>query len=126
MKSLSTYAKSVSTQDALMAALCAALLVATVAAPHVAFAQLPDFGNVMSTIKAQIQPIVKFLRYGLAVAAVMTGFFEAFKASKGGQAKGWLNAVLLFIVAGIAISPATFFSLLGMDQLQQSLTEWGM
>jgi hypothetical protein len=126
MKSITLFGKQIARRDAIFAALSLSALVLVALAPHIAMAQLPDFGAVTSNIKTKIKPVVIFVRYGVALAAVMVGFFEAFKASKGGQAKGWMNAVLLFIVAGIAIAPETFFTMLGMDSISTGLASWGL
>jgi hypothetical protein len=96
--------------------------------PEAAYAQLPDFGKAQTQVETLTKSIVGIIRYLLIGFCVVLGLWEAFKASKGGAGggKGWLTALLLFIVAGIAIAPAGFLRLIGLDGVAGELSKYGL
>jgi hypothetical protein len=99
--------------------------VALVLVPADVLAQLPNFTKAEEAMKATVKPLFQLLRYLLVGFCIVLGLWEAFKASRG-QAKGWFTAILLFIVAGIALGPAGFFNLIGMNQIAVKLVDYGL
>lgn len=88
-----------------------------------AYAQLPQFDSVSDALKERIGPIVTFVQWIIVIFCFVAGLWEAFKASRGGDNKGWLNALLLWIVGGVAAAPSQFLSLLGLKDLAAAVNE---
>lgn len=71
-----------------------------------------------------VSGIVEIIRYIVAISAVVMAMFEGFKASRGGGGKGWINVLMLLIVAAFALSPSTWVAMLGIDT--SGLRNWGL
>lgn len=95
----------------------AAVLTVLAFTPEFLYAQsrIIDTGGLANEVKYLLRPIIGLVRWLIIVGGIVAGFWEAFKASRGGQAKGWLTAILLWVVAAIAFAPSVFFGLLGLD-----------
>lgn len=108
---------------ALLGALGLALVALLVFSADPAFAQLPDFNQVESQVQTTLKPLFQLIRWLLVGFCLIAGIWEAFKASRG-NSKGWLTAVLLWIVGGIAMSPGTVLDLLGLYDLSDQVGEY--
>lgn len=104
---------------AVAGALALALMV-----PSDLMAQLPNFTTATGAVKTEAKPVIQTARFVIAVVAALTGFWQGFKAAKGDN-KGWIATILLFIIAGVAASPSSTFTMLGLSQLCTPLREWG-
>jgi len=104
----------------------AASAIAAALIPSALFAQLPDFQGAEATLSTAARPGIVLARRLLAVGAVFTGIWTAFKAAKGGDSKGWITAVVLFVVAGFLLTPGPFFRMVGMQGLCNQLGTWGL
>ena len=101
-----------------------ALIFAGIVLPMHVSAQLPDFKAAGKSIQEAVIPIVGVAQWILVALALFMGLWTAFKAAKG-DARSWLPAILLLIVAGVAWMPGTFLLAIGMENLADAVGELG-
>ncbi len=89
-------------------------------------AQLPDFTTVTGDVQNTVKPIITFVKFAIMVICVLMAIVQGWRAANGGQASGYVNAVILLIVAGFAASPSTWVNLLGLNAVSANLAAWGL
>lgn len=105
---------------AIVAMACAAVMVVF---PASGVAQLPSFDEVTSRLTEEIGPILGFAQWIILGIVLVFAFWTSYTAAKGSNDQ-WLQAILLFIVAGIIAAPGPFFAnILGMNELEAALSE---
>lgn len=87
-------------------------------------AQIPKFEEAGTEISKKLGGLFDLLQLIIAAAALAFAFVNFFKASRGGQSQGWLNGVLLLIVAGVAMAPAELLELFGMQELADEVSNF--
>lgn len=88
-------------------------------------AQIPEFGAAEGEISSRLQGLFSLLQLLIAAAAVVFAFVSFFKASRGGGgSQGWIQGILLLIVAGVAMAPVELLNLFGMSQLADEVSNF--
>jgi hypothetical protein len=90
----------------------------------VASAQLPTFANVQTQLQADVTPLVQIIRFSLMAVCIIMAAVQFFSAARG-QARGYLNGMVLLLVAGFSAAPASWINLLGLTDVATNMASWG-
>jgi hypothetical protein len=95
-----------------------ALAFALVLVPTAVFAQsiLSETGAAESMLTV-VRPIFKLAQFVIVIVAFVLALVNAFKASRGGDSKGWITALVLMVVAALVAVPAMILGMLGMTDV---------
>jgi hypothetical protein len=85
-----------------------------------------NLGTTSNTLRTQISVVFQFVRLVIVGVAIIGGIWQGFKASRGGDSKGWIGMVGCFFVAGFAAAPAMLLNLIGMTNAANLLTQLGL